>query len=196
MTMRVGALCGCCLAASELVHWWAARSNLPAIAEQTTGPGASVVLVLGFPSRPRGLHPMQRWRAEIAVRSAAPGDLLLFTGGSRKHGRCEADDMADHARDSHGIPEGRLRRERASRSTWQNVQYSLPMLADAATIKIVSSPVHAARGRAYVLAQSPRLASRLRPAADYQLLERPVLKLLTMAYQIALHLGLRPRLPA
>jgi len=97
------------LAAPEALHWRATRRFLPWVPDRTTGPGLDLVLVLGFPSRRSGLHPMQRWRVDIAVRSMDRSrGLLLVSGGSRKHGRCEADDMAAYARDFHGVPAGQV----------------------------------------------------------------------------------------
>lgn len=181
------------LAASEALHWRAARRFLPSVTNRTTGLGDDLVLVLGFPSRANGLHPMQRWQIDIAVRSMDRScGLLLVSGGSRKHGRCEADDMAAYARDSHGLPAERVLLERGARSTWENVEHCLPLLEAARTITVASSPLHAARGRGYVVAQRPGLAGRLRPADDHRWGERPVWKALTVAYQL---LQLRPRGP-
>lgn len=184
------------LIASEALHWRAARRFLPSGPDRTTGPGDDLVLVLGFPSRVNGLHPMQRWRIDIAVRSMERSrGVLLISGGSRKHGRCEADDMAAYARESHGIPAERVLLERQACSTWENVEHCLPLLQAARTVTVASSPLHAARGRKYLLAQAPGLAGRLRPADDHRWGERPVRKALTVAYQLLLLLRVRPRRP-
>lgn len=187
---------GVALAASEALHWRATRRFLPSVTNRTTGPGDDVVLVLGFPSRANGLHPMQQWRIDIAVRSMDRSrGLLLVSGGSRKHGRCEADDMAAYARDAHGVPAEQVLVEREARSTWENVEHCLPLLEAARTITVASSPLHAARGRGYVVAQRAGLAGRLRPADDHRWGERSVWKALTVAYQLVLLLRLRPRRP-
>lgn len=126
---------------------------------------------------------MQKWRTDIAVRSMErSSDVLVFSGGSRKKGPCEADDMAAYARDQHQVRSDRLVLEREARSTWQNVEYSLPHLESARTIKMASSPLHAARSRAYLAVQRPDLAGRLRPADDFRVGEQPVWNSLTVAY--------------
>ena len=193
----MGTLVGVAFAASEWLHWRAARRCLPQVGARSTGSGDDVVLVLGYPSRGGGLHPMQKWRIDIAVRSMERTcDVLVVSGGSRKHGRCEAEDMAAYARDRHGVAPGRLALEREAESTWQNVQYSLPVLESARTIKVASSPLHAARGRAYLAAQRPDLAGRLRPSDDFRLGERPGWKALTVAYYWASAVrGRFPRTP-
>jgi len=178
---------GVAFAASEGLHWYASRRCLPEAADRSTGSGDDVLLVLGFPSRASGLHPMQKWRTDIAVRSMErSSDVLVFTGGSRKKGRCEADDMAAYARDQHQVRSDRLVLERKARSTWQNVEYSLLHLESARTIKMASSPLHAARSRAYLAVQRPDLAGRLRAADDFRFGERPGWKALTVAYYAGL----------
>lgn len=139
---------------------------------------------------------MQRWRVDVAVRSMERSrGVLLISGGSRKHGRCEADDMATYAREAHGVPAGRVLLERRACSTWENVEHCLPLLRAARTVTVASSPLHAARGRSYILAQAPDLAGHLRPADDHHWGERPVWKALTVAYQLLLLLRVRPRRP-
>src|SRR4051794_27671846 len=98
LTRRCLIALGFALATSELLHYRATLRHLPPLTERSTGDGENVVLVLGYPSRASGLHPMQRWRTDIGARSMErSSDVLVFTGGSRKHGRCEADDMAAYA---------------------------------------------------------------------------------------------------
>ncbi len=126
---------------------------------------------------------MQKWRTDIAIRSMErSSDFLVLSGGSRKKGRCEADAMAAYARDQHQMRPDRLVLEREARSTWQNVEYSLPHLENARTIKMASSPLHAARSRAYLAVQRPDLSGRLRPADDFRFGEQPGWKALTVAY--------------
>ena len=126
---------------------------------------------------------MQKWRTDIAVRSMnSRSDVLVITGGSRKNGRCEAEDMAQYARDRHQMPPGQLVVETEARSTWQNIEHSLPQLEKARTIKIVSSPMHAARGRAYLAKQRPDLVGLLRPADDFRLGEKAGWNAMTVTY--------------
>lgn len=185
--LAVASSLGVAFAVSEGLHWRETRRFLPNASDRSTGPGDDVLLVLGFPSRTSGPHPMQKWRTDIAIRSMErSSDFLVLSGGSRKKGRCEADAMAAYARDQHQMRPDRLVLEREARSTWQNVEYSLPHLENARTIKMASSPLHAARSRAYLAVQRPALAGRLRPADDFRFGERPGWKALTVAYYGAL----------
>ena len=180
----------------ELVHRCAAGWGFPAGARgraplsSAPGAGPHVVLVLGHPSRPDGrLHPVQRWRTEIAVRSARGGDTRwVFSGGGRGAEQdgvpSEAEVMAAHAHDVLGVPAARTEVETRSRDTWQNVALSLPHLQDAATLAIASSPTHAARARRYLTQQRPDLAQRLVPADDYRFGERIGAKTTTLGYGV------------
>ncbi|WP_337062739.1 YdcF family protein [Kineococcus sp. G2] len=189
---------------AELVQWHASRHGWPPPSEGgawlVTGP--QVVLVLGSPSRPGGqLHPVQRWRADIAVRSMHPvHGRLLFTGGrtGAPGEPSEARVMADYARDVLGVPDERTELEEAARSTWQNVQHCLGRLEQAGSITIASAPTHAGRARRYLAHQRPDLAARLVPAADYRFGERSGWKVATLAYALARTAGrvLTPRIAA
>ncbi|MCM3882262.1 YdcF family protein [Frankia sp. R82] len=149
--------------------------------------GAQVVLVLGFPATRHGrLHPLQRWRTEIGVRSLAPGEdsRLIFSGGGPPGAPTEAETMAAHARDVLGMPARQILTETAATSTWENVGLTVPWLESARTIAIASDPLHAARGRRYLHRQRPDLAARLVPADDYRLLEHWRLKVPTAVYAV------------
>ncbi len=156
-------------------------------------PGPQVVLVLGCPSRPGGrVHPVQRWRTEIAVRSLHPQHgRLLFSGGrtGAPDDPSEACVMAAYARDVLGVPEQRIALEVEARSTWQNVAHCLDQLEAAASITIASAPTHAARARRYLATQRPDLARRLTPAEDYRVGERCGWKVATVAYALARTIG-------
>ena len=168
--------------ASEHLHRRASTAGLPTPA---AGDAPDVVLVLGYRSRAHGPSAMQRWRTDIAVRSAGARGRLLFSGGSRDAaGRTEAEVMADDAQQRHGFPRERVTLETSARSTWENVALSAPLLTDARTVAIASSPIHAARARRYLHAQHPDLAERLVRARDSRLCERPLLKLATVAYDL------------
>lgn len=169
------------LAASESLHRWASTTGLPASALQPSDAGPHAVLVLGYRSTSRGPNAMQRWRTDIAVRSAGDRGLLVISGGAhRPASRTEAEVMAEDAQRRYGFPRERVRPETRARTTWQNVELSAPLLTGARTIAVASSPLHAARARQHLRAQHPELASRLVPAQDYRLLERPLLKLATV----------------
>ena len=97
--MRRLLLAGLVVAAvAEVPHWRASRRGLPGGAGAASD-GPEVVLVLGSPTRRSGaVHPMQRWRTDIAVRSMAPGARLVFSGAGRNGGPSEAEVMAGYAR--------------------------------------------------------------------------------------------------
>jgi uncharacterized SAM-binding protein YcdF (DUF218 family) len=172
----------------EAVHRTASRRGF---ADGRAAGEPDVVLVLGCPSRPDGsLHPVQRWRTEIAVRTA-PGARLVFSGYAGDGGRSEAVVMADHARNHLGVPPERIVLETQARNTWQNVGFSLGELERGSRLAIASSPVHALRARRYLLRVRPDLALRLVPAADYRFGERWGWKALTALYDAARSLTLR-----
>ncbi|MDN5769290.1 MAG: YdcF family protein [Microlunatus sp.] len=173
-------------ALGEIVYWRASRQHLgPA---GTTPPRSEVVLVLGYPSRPGGrLHPLQRWRTEIAVRSldpSCPEGHLVFSGASPRAGRSEAAVMAAYARNVLGVPSGRIVLEERARSTWENVAFGLAHLEGAETVKVASDPLHARKARRYLWQQRPDLAARLVQADDYRPLERSWLR-----FPLVVHAG-------
>lgn len=172
------ALTAVSVAASELWHWQASRAAPGASARP--GPGAQAVVVLGFGSRRHGrLHPMQKWRTDMAVRSLPPAGaeyVLIFSGGHTHGARVsEAETMAAYAR-TLGIPGDQILLESKATTTWENVSFALPMAEACATIMIVSDSLHAARARRYAAAQRPDLADRLVFADDFRCLERWWLK--------------------
>jgi uncharacterized SAM-binding protein YcdF (DUF218 family) len=175
----------------EAAHRIASRRGFPA----GGGGGApDVVLVLGCPSRRDGsLHPLQRWRTEIAVRTA-PAARLVFSGFAGDHGRSEAAVMAEHARDDLAVPPDRIVLETAARNTWENVELTLGELQQGGRVAIASSPLHALRARRYLLRQRPDLALRLVPAADYRFGERWRWKALTLLYDVLRSVSFRLRI--
>lgn len=181
---------------SEWAHWRASRRYLdagsppapPAPRPPSPGDrGSEVVIVLGYPARRSGRpHPMQRWRCQIAVRSVTPErtSRLIFTGAARDGGPSEAGVMAGYARDVLGVPAGQIALETQARTTWQNVEFTVPLAEQADTIKFASDSLHAARARRYLCAQRPELAARLRAGDDYRFGERWWLKVATAAYEL------------
>jgi uncharacterized SAM-binding protein YcdF (DUF218 family) len=160
---------------AEVVNWRASRR----LTHPDRG-GAEVILVLGFhnpdPAKPNALN---RWRVRAALRSIdrnAPSSRLVFSGGPH-----EAELMARYATSVRGFA-GPVDVETKSRSTWQNVEYSIPFLEDAGRIKIVSNPLHALKARLYLQRQRPDLASRLVRAADHRFGEWAPLKPFVAAY--------------
>lgn len=172
------------VAVTEALHWRASRQ----LRGRPTGRGAQAVVVLGFPSTRAGtLHPLQRWRTEIGVRSLAPGadSWMIFTGGGPPGAVTEAEAMARYARETLGVPAEKIRLETAARNTWENITFALPFVESAATIAIASDPLHAARGRRYLHRIRPELAARVVPADDYRFLDHWWLKLPIAGYEIA-----------
>lgn len=133
--------------------------------------GSEAIIVLGYPSRPDGSpHPLQRWRARIALRSADPAaasTTYICTGAGKADGPSEARVLAGLLRDL-GVPADRIVLEEQARTTWENLEYCAPLLSDVDVIKIASNSLHAWRGRRFLRRQSPRLADRLVPANDYR----------------------------
>jgi uncharacterized SAM-binding protein YcdF (DUF218 family) len=199
-------LAGGCVAAvlalAELAHRQAARAQPdPVVAGPgLAGPGASgresggpeagseAIIVLGYPPR-RGnrVHPLARWRVQIAARSMGAGrsSTLIMTGGAKAGADSEAAVMGRYARDVLGVPAESIALEEQARSTRQNMAYSLPLAEGSAVIKIASDPLHARRARRYLAELRPDLLARLEPAATYRPGEYPVLKAATLAYESA-----------
>lgn len=118
---------------------------------------------------------------------------LVFTGAGRPGGPSEAEVMAGYARDRLGVPDDRIVLETEARSTAQNLEYTAPIIATATRITIASDPMHAARARYLLWQLWPDLALRLAPAQDYLLLDRPLLKTATAAYELFLAVRQRRR---
>jgi uncharacterized SAM-binding protein YcdF (DUF218 family) len=156
-------------ASAEVAHRLSSRS--PRLADHAA---AEAIIVLGYKSLRNGRpHPVQRWRCEIAVRSMDPrrNSTLIISGASG-----EAQVMADYAHDVLGVPADRIVLETRARSTWENVQFSLPLAEGCDVIKIASDPLHSGRAWRYVAELRPDLADRLEPADDYRPGEHPILK--------------------
>lgn len=173
--------------AAEIVHWRASRDDVPGALPHETDRAVTseAILVLGFPSFKSGrMHPLQKWRTEIAVRSMNPqaDSTLIFSGAARPGGRSEAAVMAGYAQEQFGISAEHIVMEEQALSTWENIRNSIPYLKSADVIKIASDPTHARKGRRYLLLQSPRLAARLRAADDYRVGERWWLKIPMLGY--------------
>ena len=187
--LMVGAALGAAgvalLTFGEVQAWRASRSDYPAPDERRSGPpdGRDVVLVLGFRSRDDGrLNALQAWRTRIARRSAPPGALFVFSGGAVRGDRPEAEVMAQYGVARLGIPAGDVEIEPHATSTLENLTLSLPCLAGARTIRIVSNAAHARRARRYLERLDPVLWRRLRPSADYRTLELGPLRLALTFY--------------
>lgn len=171
------------LAFGETQAWRTSRSGYPR--HPATGPadGADVVLVLGFRSREDGrLNALQAWRTRIAVRSAPPGALFVFSGGAVRAREPEALVMARYATDRLGVDPDAVALEPAAESTRENLSLSLPWLQEARTIRIASNTAHARRARDYLRELDPQLWQRLRRTRDFRPLELGPLRLALTFY--------------
>ena len=121
------------------------KSNMPG---PETAP-VDVLLVLGTPAELDGSVTLsQRWRANEAVREwrAGRAPWILFSGGPAANRFVEADVMARYAA-GQGVPATVLLRERASRTTLENIRNSEPILRahGGRRVEVISSAEHLPR---------------------------------------------------
>jgi uncharacterized SAM-binding protein YcdF (DUF218 family) len=164
---------------SEHVTWRASFDAVPLANMDPAARGdADVALVLGFRSSGHGrTNAIQRWRVRIAVRSVDPRRArFVFSGGATRGGVSEAALMARYAVEDLGVPASSVALEEQSRTTWENISFSIPLLTEARSIVIASNTFHARRARRYLATQSPELAARVRRGADYRFGELLLLK--------------------
>lgn len=177
---------------AEVAHWRASRRLVSASASD----GPCGIIVLGYPPRHDGtIHPLGRWRVEMACRAVASlgASTVVFTGGGRPGRPTEAAIMADYAA-AQGLPRAMQRTEERSTNTWENVAFSLPLVSHCRRLAIISDPMHAARGRRYLLEQRPGAAGGLVSGGEYVFGERWWLKVPTALYEFGRAIGLRPPL--
>lgn len=112
--------------------------------------GPVIVLVPGYGGR---FRPVERWRMTIALKTLADlgGGQLVVSGHGGEAGRLAA--LAP--------PEVRVLVEPTARSTFENVERSIPFLLDAEIIAIASDRLHRRRAATYLGALKPELVSRL-----------------------------------
>ncbi|QNE19524.1 YdcF family protein [Kribbella qitaiheensis] len=165
----------------EYEHWRASHRRLgltPAVASTAgvargpaaAGVGVEAVVVLGFRNGGRRANAVNRWRVRAALRSRQPAAALtrlVLCGGPAGGAVSEAELMALYAKGTCGY-RGEMELETTSLSTWENVKNAIPLLEDAARIKIVSHSLHAEKARAYLHLLRPDLAARLVRAKDYR----------------------------
>lgn len=165
----------------EWANWRASRRF---VGEVPTGTEA--VVVLGYRDTGPRANAMNRWRVRAGLRSidpAAPESRLVLCGGACAGPVSEAALMARYATEERGY-RGELALDDASRSTWENIAFALPLVKDVDRIKIVSLPTHAETARRYLIEQSPELAPRLVRGRDYRFGEWMPLKPLIAVYGV------------
>ncbi len=143
-------------------------------------------MVLGYPTKRSGdLRAVQRWRVEMAKRALdlLDAELIVFSGSASKGRPAEGDAMAAYAAVL-GVPARLIATESRASTTWENVEFSLPMLENFDRLAFVSDPLHAARARRYLRVQRPDLAGHLVSAGEYRFLERWWLKVPAAGYEL------------
>ncbi|MDM7892268.1 ElyC/SanA/YdcF family protein [Curtobacterium caseinilyticum] len=138
------------------------------------------MVALGFVNPQTHPNPVNRWRARIAVRSAAAlrsqgyDVTILCCGGAVRGDTSEAQHLAVSIRRLGWS--GPLLLDVASRSTWENIALALPVLERTDRLAIASNGLHAAKAREYLRRQAPIIADRLIPASEYRLGEMVLAK--------------------
>lgn len=133
-----------------------------------------VVVVLGYRNRGVRANLVNRWRTRTglrAIRASRAGDdagaVLLCTGGSVAGKISEARLCAEYARQRCGFT-GEVLLEEDSRTTWENIENSVPVLDQADHIIIASDAFHASLARHYLMRMQPHLARRLEPGQEHR----------------------------
>jgi hypothetical protein len=148
-------------------------------AYDTAGSGTEAVVVLGYRNRGRRANFVNRYRVRVGLRSLrldSGRSVLVLCGGTVGGDVPEAELMARYARERRGYT-GAIRLDTLSTTTQENIQHAIPLISDAATIKIVSNSPHAEVGRGYLWELRPDLATRLVRGEDYRFGEAPLLKI-------------------
>lgn len=87
----------------------------------------------------RGQHAAHLWKKGHV-------DLIITTGGMSPSGRSEAEVLAGILKDA-GVPHNRIRLEEQSRTTWENISLSCPLLPKDAEVVLVTDAYHGPRAR-------------------------------------------------
>ena len=125
------------LAWAEVVHWRSGGRDVRSVGKEG---GREAVVVLGFRNRGSRANLLNRYRVRAALRSQSPGaseSLLVLCGGAVEAVVTEAEIMAQYARERGYV--GPMALDRTSRTTWENIQNTIPLIEDAEIIKIVSN---------------------------------------------------------
>lgn len=151
-------------------------------------PGPScAVLVLGTASP--GLRE-RRVAAGVDAMRRAGCERLVLTGGKPFTERPEADGMAEEALKL-GVPADKMRLERTSRNTWENVGNSLPLLEGVERVYVVSDSLHAHRGKRFLCRRAPGLCAQARAVGYYRPFERPLGKFPGALHELGAYLRYR-----
>jgi uncharacterized SAM-binding protein YcdF (DUF218 family) len=155
---------------------------------------AEAVVVLGYRNPQPTANLVNRWRVRAGLRSITADNArdtrVIFSGGMVGGDASEAQLMADYAKSELDF-DGTVLLEDRSATTWENVTNVIPLIEDAAHIKIASQPAHALKARAYLRRQRPDLAERLVRAADYRPGEWLLLKPLLALYGLSTLRGIK-----
>lgn len=146
----------------EVLHYAATRpSAVPGAV------GNCRVIVLGCPAR-RAPPPsaIQEYRVEsgVAAYRRYRCSALVLSGGKPHSAIPEADEMA-LTQAARGVEAGRVVLERSSRSTWENLQNTLPDVRPGEHVFLASDAFHVWRARRYLCKQRPDLCARAHSAA-------------------------------
>lgn len=146
------------LLVTETAYWIGCRFS-----QDTGGTGNCAVLVLGYPTQDDGsFHPIQRLRVEAGVATYQTNHCtrIVLSGGAVANNYVEAKSMAEIAR-TLGVPDHDIVIEDHARTTWENIQYSLPSLEQYDRIFIASDSLHVHRGKRYICRQTPSLCPKI-----------------------------------
>ncbi|WP_255252618.1 YdcF family protein [Curtobacterium sp. 'Ferrero'] len=133
--------------------------------------------MLGFANVGPRPNMVNRWRARVAVRCASvgPATTIICSGGAVRGPVPEAVLLRDHIRHDLGWS-GRILLDTTSRSTWENVANTAPLVSNADWIVFASGSLHAEKARVYLRDQRPDLAERLVRGRDHRWCEMLLVK--------------------
>jgi len=144
------------------------------------------VIALGYPGRPDGTPgAVQRFRMEIALDAfkAYHCRALILSGGNPHSTKAEAESMAGLAA-SRGVPTARMFVEKRSRTTAENIQYSLPFVQAGEHVLLASDVGHALRAKQILCRQDADQCERAHVAAPYKPLEMGVFQWVSVYWNL------------
>jgi len=147
-----------------VIYYGAHRAPIPGAKDNCC------VIALGYPGKPDGTPgAVQKFRMEIALDAfkAYRCRALILSGGNPHSTRAEAESMAALAA-SRGVPAARMFLEKRSRSTAENIQYSLPFVQAGEHVLLASDVGHAMRAKQILCKQDPDQCERAHVVAPYR----------------------------